>query len=210
MRRLSAFVLHATAAGIMTWGWLRLLELVVVRQLASAQMGGYFLFLTNQGLFIAWSCMVVSLFCDLFPSVLAVRHVKRTLLMISMPMAFVISSIYWSLLLFRPHLILPPTKPQLPLPIDLALHVSPLFALSIDFFVFESKFSKTHVRKAAPAALAVFSVCYASFIEYCATFNGAFPYPFLTHNPLVIRVLIYITTAGIALGCFRTFNALHA
>jgi hypothetical protein len=112
--------------------------------------------------------------------------------------------------MFRPHLILPPTKVQLPLPIDLALHASPLFTLSIDFFVFESKFSRTNVRKAAPAALLVFSIWYASFVEYCATFNGSFPYPFLTHNPFAIRVLIYTTTASIALGCFRTFNALHA
>ncbi|KAF8557264.1 hypothetical protein OG21DRAFT_345094 [Imleria badia] len=222
MRRLSAFVLHATAAGIMAWGWFSLLDNSTMRELMTTQKGGYFLYLTNQGLIIAWSSMSVGLFCDVFPSVAVARHVKRALLMVSLSLEFVISTIYWSLLLFLPHLILPPTPPSqptrgaapeflsLPLPIDLALHASPLFTLLIDFFVFESKFSKTYVHKAAPAVIMVFSVWYASFVEYSATSNRSFPYPFLTHTPFAIRVLIYATTAGIALGCFRTLNALHA
>jgi len=60
-----------------------------------------------------------------------------------------------------------------PLTIDLALHASPLFTLLVDFFIFEPKFSKIYVHKAAPAAIVVYSICYASFVEYCATFNGS-------------------------------------
>lgn len=125
----------------------------------------------------------------------------------------------------------PPQFMRLPLTTDLALHASPLFTLLVDFFVFESKFSKIHVRKVAPVAVIVFTVWYALFVEYCAAFNGScelplvssarsddfftghawilVPYPFLTHSPFAGRVLIYITTTGIALGCFRTLNALH-
>ncbi|KAG9318810.1 FAR-17a/AIG1-like protein [Chiua virens] len=214
MRRLLAFVLHATAAGIMTWGLSRLRDL---GDWMVAQKGGYFLFLTNQGLVIAWLYMVVSLFCDIFPSVVAtVRHVKKALLMISMPLEFVISTIYWSLLIFLPHLILPAERAveggfrRLDIKTDLALHAAPLLSLLIDFFAFESKFSKTSVRKVAPLIVVAFSIWYASFVEYCATFNGNFPYPFLMHSPFFVRVLIYASAAGIALGCFRALNTLHA
>lgn len=173
---------------------------------------------------ISWSCMVVSLFSDSFPSAASeyyrsetgprtdrtlstvVRDVKRALMMISLPvsepslrrphkpklifcpfslqLAFVISSIYWPLMLFFPHLImrsmdeqpLPGALPQLmrlPLATDLALHALPLFTLLIDFFVFQPKFSKIHVHKVAPIALVVFTVWYVSFVEYCAAFNGS-------------------------------------
>ncbi|KAI9570488.1 FAR-17a/AIG1-like protein, partial [Boletus coccyginus] len=130
---------------------------------------------------------------------------------VSAQLAIVISSVYWSLISCFPHLIAPATAKLIPpLTIDLALHASPLFTLLVDFFVFESKFSKTYVHKAAPAAVVVYAIWYASFVEYCATFNGSFPYPFLTHNPFPVRVLIYAAAAGIALSCFRTLNALHA
>ena len=65
-----------------------------------------------------------------------------------------------------------PRLAGLPLSTDLALHASPLLTLLIDFFAFEHKFSKEHVRKAAPLAVVGFSIWYASFVEYCATFSG--------------------------------------
>ena len=71
----------------------------------------------------------------------------------------------------------PGAVPKLSLTVDLALHASPLFTLVIDFFVFESKFSKTYVHKAAPVAAVLFSVWYASLVEYCATFNGSCEFP---------------------------------
>lgn len=104
---------------------------------------------------------------------------------LSPQLEFVISFIYWPLILFSPHLIarsidesraLPDAPPQfmhLPLTIDLALHASPLFTLLIDFFVFQPKFSKIHVHKVAPVVVVVFTIWYASFVEYCATFNGS-------------------------------------
>ncbi|KAG6376457.1 FAR-17a/AIG1-like protein [Boletus reticuloceps] len=133
-------------------------------------------------------------------------------------MEFIITSIYWPLLLFLPHLILPPTDvsptaglaPTLPLQVDLALHAIPLLTVLVDFFVFEPKFPRIYAHTAAPAAIVAFSVWYASFVEYCATLNGTFPYPFLTYSPFAVRVMIYTAVAGIGLGCFRTLNALHA
>jgi len=218
MRRSLALVLHAGAVGIMAFGWFALGE---VGSWMKTQKGGYFQFLTNQGLVVSLLCMFVSLFCDLFPSIKVIRQIKRSILMISLPLEFVVTTIYWSLLSFFPHLIVLPLAESeqtpgaplklmhIPLKTDLALHAVPLFSLLIDFFVFESKFTKAHA-KAAPAVVVAFAIWYGSFVEYCATFNGSFPYPFLTHSPFPGRVLIYTITAGIALSCFRTLNALHA
>ncbi|KAF8136729.1 hypothetical protein EV363DRAFT_1158556, partial [Boletus edulis] len=52
-------------------------------------------------------------------------------------------------------------------------HSWPLFFLLSDFCVFEPKISRMCVRRAAPVAAIVLPVCYASFIDYCATFNGS-------------------------------------
>ncbi|KAF8136725.1 FAR-17a/AIG1-like protein [Boletus edulis] len=165
--------------------------------------------------------MIISLFCEYHCRETIARHLKRALLMISIPVEFIITSIYWPLLLFLPHLILPPTDVsptassapsslRLPLQVALALHASPLLTVLVDFFAFEPKFPKIYVHTAAPAAILAFTVWYASFVEYCATLSGAFPYPFLTYSPFAVRVMIYTAAAGISLGCFRTLNALHA
>ncbi|KIJ16788.1 hypothetical protein PAXINDRAFT_74533, partial [Paxillus involutus ATCC 200175] len=154
-----------------------------------------------------------------------VRRFKRALLMIALPLAFVISTIYWSLVLFFPTLILRPELPKaseptsssaapklmiIPFKTDLALHATPLLTLLFDFFVFERKFTKAQISKGAPAVVLVYGIWYASLVEYCATFNGAFPYPFLTHSPFKIRVAIYTAVAGLALGCLRVLNALRS
>jgi len=212
-RRLLPFILHATAAGIMTWGWLEVTRKV---DWLSSLKGGYFLFLTNQGLAVAWLYMVISLLYDVFPSITVVRDIKRTLLIASMSLACVISTIYWTLISFFPHLIMSRTSRDggelinLPMTLDLTLHVSPLITLLIDFFAFERKFSKSYVQRVAPAVAISFAVWYASFVEYCAMFNEIFPYPFLTYSPFPVRVLIYTAAAGIALGYFRIINALHS
>jgi len=85
MRRSLALVLHAGAVGIMAFGWFALGE---VGSWMKTQKGGYFQFLTNQGLVVSLLCMFVSLFCDLFPSIKVIRQIKRSILMISLPLEF--------------------------------------------------------------------------------------------------------------------------
>ncbi|KIK91681.1 hypothetical protein PAXRUDRAFT_830623 [Paxillus rubicundulus Ve08.2h10] len=208
----------------MAWGWFDLRGQPTQKWIGT-QKGGHLQYLTIQGLSGAWLCMVFSAFCDLFPSVALVRRFKRALLMIALPLAFVISTIYWFLFLFFPALILRPepyndseptsssAAPPLmlvPLKTDLALHATPFITLLFDFFVFECKFTKEQINKGAPAVVLVYGIWYASLVEYCATFNGSFPYPFLTYSPFEIRAVIYTTVAGLALGCLRVLNALHS
>ncbi|KAF7978151.1 hypothetical protein HWV62_17484 [Athelia sp. TMB] len=137
-----------------------------------------------------------------------------------MPLAVVISSIYWSLLLLFPSLILqknPNSEPsssgdalmRIPVSVDLSLHAAPGLALLADFMLFQRKFSKTEVRYVAPVIVALSAGWYGWWVEYCASFNGTFPYPFLTENPFNVRVGIYGGAATLALVSFWIINALH-
>lgn len=117
---------------------------------------------------------------------------------------------------------------RIPLRVDLALHAVPSLALLIDFLFLEPKFSKLQVRYGAPLVVSLAAVSYASWVEYCASFNGSckqsllrpcafvphtvvcclVPYPFL-ENPLEIRLGIYAAAATLALVSFWALNTLH-
>ncbi|KAH7889316.1 FAR-17a/AIG1-like protein [Phlebopus sp. FC_14] len=220
-----AFVLHTTAASIMTYGY-RSLDALPLQAWIKQQKGGHAQFLTMQGLAGSWFYMILSIICDLYPSLKTrLQDVKRVLLMIALPLAFVVTSIYWSLYIFFPTLILRPEEPtgseptssstapklmRIPLHIDLSVHAVPLITLLVDFFLFERKFAPRQTRMTAPAIVFVYGIWYASFVEYCSRFNGTFPYPFLTVNPFGVRVVIYTVVAGLALASLRLLNALHS
>ncbi|KZP24768.1 hypothetical protein FIBSPDRAFT_406409 [Athelia psychrophila] len=213
----AAVLLHGTAAAILGYGY-NSLHGLVMDEWIKTQKGGHFQFLTIIG--IAWATMVASLVTDIFPSFTAMRKLKRALLMTSLPLAVVISSIYWSLLLLFPSLILqtnPNSEPssssdalvRIPVSVDLSLHAAPGLALLADFMLFQPKFSKNEARYAAPVLVTLLASSYGWWVEYCASINGTFPYPFLTENPFNIRVGIYGGAATLALVSFWIINSLH-
>jgi len=141
--------------------------------------------------------------------------------MTALPLAVVISSIYWTLILLLPELIAqrdpntessssPPAMYFIPIHIDLSLHLVPGLALLTDFIFLEQKFSESEARYGAPMIVVLATIWYSSWVEYCASFNSSFPYPFLTENPFEIRIGIYIGAATLALVSFWTINALHS
>jgi len=213
-------ILHAVAAVVMAYGYIGIHKLPLTRHI-DEQVGGHFQFLTIQGLAISWVTMVISLLCDLFPSVKFFRRAKRAFLMISLPLNVVIATIYWSLLAFFPHLILQRSEIgvsepssshhaliRLPLHIDMSLHLSPVFFIVADFFVLEAKYSYWEASRWAPVVTALFGCWYGSWVEVCAAANGHFPYPFLeVHFPL--RVLIYVTVSAVGYAAFRFINSFH-
>jgi hypothetical protein len=152
----------------------------------------------------------------------------------------VVSSFYWVLLLLSPSLILIPEHDQpaaspsmdivlsrIPLSIDLALHATPVLTLLVDFILLERKYSKKVASYGAPLVVALWTLWYSLWVEYCARFNGSckrsfsgeellltknhfasVPYPFL-ENPFEIRVAIYIFTVVLALLSFWAINSMH-
>ncbi|QRW00400.1 FAR-17a/AIG1-like protein [Ceratobasidium sp. AG-Ba] len=200
-------VLHATSMSVMAYGFMSL-GTIVSDQWIRDQFGGHWQFLTILGLGAAWITMGLSLLGDLFPYARGLNSAKRSLLMISLPVAIVVSSIYWTLMLGFPHLILPPaevtgepTEPsssseapkfyRIPLKMDMALHAAPAISLVLDFYLLERKYTTRQLKRTAPLLAIVTAISYSLWAEYCASINGAFPYPFLTISPPHIRAVIY-------------------
>ncbi|KAI6045370.1 FAR-17a/AIG1-like protein [Pisolithus marmoratus] len=219
--------LHTAAASILAYAWSRIGSLPF-DDLISEQKGGHLQFLTIQALVGAWAYIGLCLVWDLFPGVRQlglVRFVKRMLLMVALPLAFVVTSIYWSLYFFFPTLILRPENsfagaqaspslvPKLlrpPIHVDMAMHVAPFATVLADFLAFERKLSRWQLNKSAPITLLLYGVLYACWVEYCSFHNGVFPYPFLTINPPGLRAMVYACVTILAFISLKLLNCLHA
>ncbi|KAJ7156098.1 FAR-17a/AIG1-like protein [Mycena crocata] len=195
------------------FSWLPSLSGLAIDTWITSQYGGHFQFLTIQGLGLACLTMIVGLLEDFLSSIPGIRAIKRALLIAAMSIATIVSSIYWTLLLSFPHLIMEAKEstgaPLLPLSIDLCLHAAPCLTLVADFMFFERKYGRKSTRYTAPAVILLYTVGYGWWAEHCASKNGAFPYPFLTINPLKIRLRIYAGAGTLAYTSFYTLNALH-
>ncbi|KIK59784.1 hypothetical protein GYMLUDRAFT_44239 [Collybiopsis luxurians FD-317 M1] len=196
------------------------LRTLPIDTLIRSQYGGHFQYLTIQGLFLACATALISLIEDLVPSGNGLRSLKRILLITSMPVTIVISSIYWPLLFLATRLILPveegTTSPhasqfiRLPLSMDFALHAAPAISLLVDFLMLGKRLSRNELRFGTPAVSFFYTSFYAWWVERCASFNGKFPYPFLTESSLEIRMAIYFGAGSLALTSYWLINSLHA
>ncbi|KAJ4488087.1 FAR-17a/AIG1-like protein [Lentinula aciculospora] len=222
---LSRLLLHSAATTLMIYGYQSLTKLPI-DAFISTQYGGHLQYLTIQGLFIACATSLLSLIIDLLPSLSVLNLLKRIMLIVSMPLSIVISSIYWPLLFLASQLILQDdettgrepssssTSSQLlriPLQLDLCLHAVPAITLLADFVLFERKYSRNELRYGATSVSVFYTMFYSWWVERCAGFNGGrFPYPFLTDNPIEVRLAIYAGAGTLALASFWLINRLHA
>ncbi|KGB74197.1 hypothetical protein I307_06152 [Cryptococcus deuterogattii 99/473] len=217
---------HVGTAAVMASGFQAMQSATTFGEFVEPQYGGFYQFLTILGLICSGIAMLFSGASDLLPNITLIRLIKRVFLLISLPVELVISSIYWSIILTAPELMLPPTSPdaiqgapsssdaglslfRIPLWIDLSMHLVPAIALLIDFFLLEKKYPKPFSTYVALFLAAAFGTSYGIWVEHCASINGAFPYPFLTIMELKGRVLTYIGATLGAWGVFRGLNGLH-
>lgn len=103
----------------------------------------------------------------------------------------VISTIYWTLLLAFPQLILrkeeifetafesepsssaeAPHLARIPVKMDLALHAVPAISLLLDFFLFERKYTTKQATYGGFVVAAASGFWYAWWVEECAKYNG--------------------------------------
>lgn len=123
-------------------------------------------------------------------------------------------------------------SPHVPLGLDIALHVVPATALLLDFFFFEHKYGPRTTKTLAPLLALAYAVGYGAWVEHCGAMNSGtctclssrdeavpwpllnwlllVPYPFLTNNPLNIRLWIYGGAGLIAPLFFWMLNSLHS
>lgn len=234
--KVGRILLHSVGAATMLYGYKSLGRLGNFDEWIRSQYGGHSQYLTIDGLFCAIFVMLLGLLGDLFPPqkphsksvdreasnlVSRLTQLKRLVLLVALPVSVVVATVYWLMILFMPHLMLSDalaTEPtvmgektlfRIPLDIDLALHGFPGPFLLLDFFLYEEKFSKTTMDQYAPVLATLVSVFYASWVEYCASYNNIFPYPFLTLSPLPGRIAIYIGCTVFAVTMVRFVNWLH-
>ncbi|KAL7409267.1 FAR-17a/AIG1-like protein [Mrakia frigida] len=211
--------IQVAAASYMYWGFHKLHTADFLSDIDN-QYGGHWQFLTILGLWTSLLYLFISIFTPLLPSVL--HPLKRIILLLALPVETVITSIYWSLILLAPQLILPPATPvegevqpeepnlfRIPLSMDLALHAVPAVILLLEFFGWEKAYRGWRGSWGAAAVAAFAAVAYGTWSERCgARNNGLFPYPFLTFNTYETRLCIYGGATTFALFFFFGLNAL--
>lgn len=204
------------------------LQLFVTARISEST-GGRAQFLTIQALIGSSLCLVLSLVQDVFPSVERYLHpLKRALLMVFLPTGFTVCSIYWSLRIFAPSLIFLPHTMRatasaeslglaagkdlviIPLSADLSMHAAPFIALMLDFFLYERKFSRRQMNRVAPVVTLAYGMIYGGMLEYLATCDGYFLYPFLDVSPFFVRLAIYALGTCGGYACLRLLNGLRS
>ncbi|GFZ46314.1 hypothetical protein JCM24511_04561 [Saitozyma sp. JCM 24511] len=213
---------HVAVAGIMARGFLGLNDLAAGKHIE-------YQYLTIVGLMTSGVVMMLSAINDLLPATTFIRPIKRSLLLFSMPVEIVITSIYWTLVAIKPELMFPPNPDlldpfregepstasadllfRIPLWMDFSMHALPAISLLIDFFLFERRYKPPASTRGATLLAVCFGTTYSLWVEYCATINEKFPYPFLNVMDPIQRVVMYSFSTALSLAAFRALNALHA
>jgi len=214
-------LLRLSALYAMKWGYDDLNRSRAGRMIRN-QHGGHWPYLTIQGLVLAWVTVFLAFVSDFLPRFRAIKTIKRRLLMLSLPIATVVSSIYWTLVSTAPHLILPPVKrtsPEfssaappkhvsIPLQTDLVVHLFPSLMLLFEFFCMETKYGGNELTRDAGIMTVLFSIWYCGLVEYLAPLNNHYPYPFLDASAPT-RAGIYLVASVLGYLSFRGLNMLH-
>ncbi|WWC69613.1 uncharacterized protein I206_103556 [Kwoniella pini CBS 10737] len=225
MPKIGRIIFHIGVTAAMFDGFWGLQNLALTKDYIGTQYGGHFQYLTILGLFGTIITMFLSGVCDYLPAIQSLKTIKRVFLLFAMPVELVISSIYWSIILFAPELMLPPnpelsssSEPsaeakdplfRIPLLMDLSMHALPAVALAIDFFFLEKKFKPPASNIGSFVLAATFGTGYSLWVEHCASINGSFPYPFLTIMNFQQRIMMYVGSTLMAWLVFRGLNAIH-
>lgn len=166
--------------------------------------GGHHQFLTNISYVITWVYFISSALYHLVGGNY-LGHIKEYLSAIALSAEFIVVSVYWSMRLFVPTLIV--QKGQIvPLDLDLLIHVMPFASLVIDYFFFCERWNI-----GASTGLAVmlgFAFAYWKWLEHLIGLDGVYPYPFL-NVPVPQRAVIFAVVGLCAYGAFLLFKYIH-
>lgn len=166
--------------------------------------GGHHQFLTNISYNITWVYFIVSALYHLLGGNF-LSYIKEYLSAIALSAEFIVVSIYWSLRLFVPTLIV--QKGQIvPIDLDLLIHVMPFVWLLIDYFFFCNKWNIGNI--AGLLVMSGFAFAYWKWLEYLIGLDGVYPYPFL-NVPVPQRAAIFAIVGLCAYGAFLLFKYIH-
>ncbi|KAI8638261.1 FAR-17a/AIG1-like protein-domain-containing protein [Parasitella parasitica] len=136
--------------------------------------GGHFQFLTIVGLLVATLSSIVRII-NLLTGTL--RLVYEALTAIATPVEGLISVLYWPIVLYDKKMLVPDdTIFDLPIALDVCLHLIPTIVCWVDFMVFNTGFKKSPIHI---LAIYAFAMLYFVWVNICHDRNGYWPYPLL-------------------------------
>lgn len=170
--------------------------------------GGQMQFLTIIALCMTCSVLYLNQFTDY-------TNFTYDLLVISTVVETIVTLYYWGIFHYNRFWLYPKDIPPVPFVIDLYLHFLPAVALWLELLttVKLHRLSKKHIF-----FIAMFSVVYMLWTEYCYSRNGYYVYPilslldykgktFLTMSTIGISILVYVMTVQIHALCSAARNA---
>ncbi|KAI8984680.1 FAR-17a/AIG1-like protein-domain-containing protein [Mycotypha africana] len=136
--------------------------------------GGHFQYLTIMGLLVATLMFMVRIIHLLSGTM---KVVYETLTAIATPIEGLVSVLYWPLVLYDKSLLIPEdTVFDLPLKLDVCLHLFPTVVCWIDFMVFNTSYKRSPLHI---LAIYAFTMFYYVWLNICFEHNGFWPYPML-------------------------------
>ncbi|GAA5976553.1 hypothetical protein JCM10908_005543 [Rhodotorula pacifica] len=205
-----AILLHIVALASLSWSFNELWKPSPMTDFMDSQFGGHWTYLTILSLAAAWLTFAFSLAYDLVPIALFAR-IKTSLAVLAVPVEGLVGLLYWSLTLFNPALLNPPTEPgkepfRIPLALDVSLHGLPALYLWLDFLAFSPRFSsraRPHLLMTTAASL------YVLWMEYAAGKNRHYPYPMLDDMTPGQRSVFYLFQVPTLIALYHAANYVH-
>ncbi|GAN10774.1 integral membrane protein [Mucor ambiguus] len=134
--------------------------------------GGHFQFLTVVGLLVTTLSFTVRII-NLLTGTLG--PVYEALTAIATPVEGLISALYWPIVLYDKKMLVPDdTIFDLPLALDISLHLIPTIVCWADFMIFNTKFKRSPIHI---LAIYAFTMAYFVWVNVCYEHNGYWPYP---------------------------------
>ncbi|ERF75055.1 hypothetical protein EPUS_04837 [Endocarpon pusillum Z07020] len=158
--------------------------------------GWHFQYLTIIGLTLATVTFLTASLADITMSP-TLFLTKNLLSMTSAPLEVLISTLYWSLRLIDPALVVPPEL-ELPLLPDLGFHAVPSALLAIDLLFLSPPWTITALPAIGVSGAIAFA--YWFWLEVCYARNGFYPYPLFAILSTSQRVGLFCGSALLMAG----------
>ncbi|KAG0681590.1 hypothetical protein C6P40_001178 [Pichia californica] len=166
--------------------------------------GGHYQFLTNLALCLSTLYFSVNLLYH----VLKLKELKTLKVYLSatcLSLNFIVSSVYWSLKIFVPYLIIS-DEATFPFSLDLKIHLMPLLCTAIDYFVYMRRWDIPYLT--GYLIVTILTIAYWFWLDYLITEDASYPYPFLNVETN-LRIIIFAVISLVAFGSFCFGKLMH-
>lgn len=171
----------------------------VLRGTVEKTFGGQMQFLTIIALFLTSLTLALNQFTSF-------TNVTYDLLVLSTTVETIVTVYYWAIFHYNRGLLYPKNMPPIPFFVDIFLHFLPAVALWMELLttVKLHRISRKHIY-----IIALFSICYMFWAEYCYSRNGYYVYPILSMLDVKGKVVLTAATTTVAIFVYVISVQIH-